>query len=210
MFFSLPVSLTTFLSLSSRLLISSASYSLLFISLVLFLFRLLNFSSLISSFSCFLPLCWGCYWDSSLKSIEYPYDHYFKYSIKHITSLALLLWFCSVLSFERYSSVSSLYLIFCVCFYVLGTRFPALKSSDLIKKRFYNCPAVQCPLFTRTWHFRGFSYYCGWATLAFSPVICNGRLCLLWARFGPCAVSGPVWGHLGLEFCQTRHLPEIQ
>ena len=37
----------------------------------------------------------------------------------------------------------------------------------------------------------------------FSPLVYNGSLCLLWARFAPCVVSGPVWGHFLLEVSQT-------
>lgn len=32
--------------------------------------------------------------------------------------------------------------------------------------------------------------------IAFNPVICNGLICLLWGRFGPCIVHGLVWGCL--------------
>lgn len=51
--------------------------------------------------------------------------------------------------------------------------------------------------------------YCGSVASAFSSVICNGSLCLLWAEFGPCVVSGPVWGHLGLKLSKSKHLPEL-
>ena len=43
---------------------------------------------------------------------------------------------------------------------------------------------------------------CGSAS--FSSVICSDSL--LRAVFGPHAVIGPVWGYLGLELSQTRHL----
>lgn len=49
--------------------------------------------------------------------------------------------------------------------------------------------------------------YCGWAMFALTLVVCNGFLYLLCAVFGPCAVKGPVWGCLGVEFGQTRCLP---
>ena len=51
-------------------------------------------------------------------------------------------------------------------------------------------------------------YCCGCAVLAFSLIVCNGALSLLWAGLGPC-VRGPVWGYLGLEWNQTRRLPEL-
>lgn len=41
-----------------------------------------------------------------------------------------------------------------------------------------------------------------------SPVIYNVSHCLLWAGFGPCVVSGPIWGLLALELSQTWHFPE--
>lgn len=46
--------------------------------------------------------------------------------------------------------------------------------------------------------------------MAFSPLICNDSHCLLWAGFVPCGISGPVWGLLGLQLCQTKHLPEMK
>lgn len=39
---------------------------------------------------------------------------------------------------------------------------------------------------------------CGWVSLAFSPVGCNGPLCLLWAEFCPFANKGPVLVFHGL------------
>lgn len=77
-------------------------------------------------------------------------------------------------------------------------------------------PAVQCLLFTRTWHFMGIFYVCYLhatvvADLAlFNPVMCHGFLCLLLAGFGPCVVREPVWGHFRLEFSQSMYLPEKQ
>ena len=32
---------------------------------------------------------------------------------------------------------------------------------------------------------------------------------LLWMGFGPCVVSEPVWGYIGLELSQTRCFPEV-
>lgn len=44
----------------------------------------------------------------------------------------------------------------------------------------------------------------------FNPVMCHGSLCLLLARFGPCVVREPVWGHFRLELSQSMYLPEKQ
>lgn len=48
--------------------------------------------------------------------------------------------------------------------------------------------------------------YCVMATFSFYLVIYSGSLFLLCAVFGPCGISGPVWGHVGLELSQARHL----
>ena len=120
--------------------------------------------------------------------------------------LAILLWFCSVLSFVTHFSVSSLCLTLSICFYVLGKSdtSPALESSGLMKKRSYNAlqcnvpcspePGVACSLLL--W----LSRFC------FYPIIFSGSLCLLWEGFGPCAISGSVWGHFGLELRQASLL----
>ena len=46
--------------------------------------------------------------------------------------------------------------------------------------------------------------------ICLSPVICKSSLCLLWAGFGPCVVSGTVYGRLGLALSQIRNLPEMR
>lgn len=45
---------------------------------------------------------------------------------------------------------------------------------------------------------------------AFSLIVCNGFLCLLWVGFGPFVVSRSVWGCLGLNLSQTRCLRDMQ
>ena len=56
---------------------------------------------------------------------------------------------------------------------------------------------------------------CNAPTLVAEPLLLSvqssaSHLCLLWAGFSPCVASGPVWSLLGLEFSQTRYIPEMQ
>ena len=57
-----------------------------------------------------------------LKSSEYLYDHYFKFSITHITCFTYISCcdVCPFLSFETFSSISSICLSLCIFFFVLG------------------------------------------------------------------------------------------
>ena len=48
------------------------------------------------------------------------------------------------------------------------------------------------------------------STFAFSSVICNDFLYLLWVGFGLYSVSGPIRGHFGTKLSQTRLLLELQ
>ena len=53
-------------------------------------------------------------------------------------------------------------------------------------------------------------YYCGSLVFVFSPVICNGSLCLLWLGLVSVLLIGQSGAHLGLEFTQTSSFPELQ
>ena len=98
--------------------------------------------------------------------------------------LALLLWFCPIVSFGSYSSVSSFCLTLCVCFSVLGKSAPSptLESRGLMKNR--SCSALQSDAPWSPWHYRGCllcllhaPYSCSWAVFAFGLLICSGSLC---------------------------------
>ena len=83
-----------------------------------------------------------------LISSEYPYDHLFKWSIRHITHIHFTqiscCGFCPVLSLGTHPSVSSFCLILYVCFSLL--RNPAmslaLECNGFMRNRF--CSALQC------------------------------------------------------------------
>ena len=106
--------------------------------------------------------------------------------------LVLLLWFCLILFFGTHSSASSFCVTLCVCFFVLGrwVMSPDLESSGLTKKRPWSImpPGHQKKVFH--WYFLcglHVCYCCGRGMFSFTPVSCNGPLCLLWAhqaRFG--------------------------
>ena len=94
----------------------------------------------------------------------------------------------------------------------------ALESSGLMKKRFYSALQFHVPCSPEP----------GASGVPFICVVCSlllwlscvclqsshlqwfyGCLCLFCVGFGPCVVSGPVWGHLGVELSQTSYLPEM-
>ena len=135
--------------------------------------------------------------------------------------LSLLLWFCPVLLFGTYSSVSLICLTLCVCFCVLGKSAMslALESSRLMKKR--SCCVLLCSIF---WSLEsgasGISLVCvvcvlcscGSVDFSFSPVICSDSLYQLWAIFGYSGVNGPVWGLVesGQTFARDTIVPNTK
>ena len=74
------------ITLSSRLLIhSSASSSLLFILLTMFLISFISYLCYVIPYLCVKSLTHVFH--SFLKSSKYPYYHYFKRSIRHVTNI---------------------------------------------------------------------------------------------------------------------------
>ena len=131
---------------------ASASSILLFIleSVFLILFTV-PFISVIVFLISVLRVYFPHVFQSFLESCDYPYDHCFTFSIRHITyiffflfCLDLWLWPCPVLSFEINFSISSFCRPLCVCFRVLRkSAVPsALESSDFMKKRSWS--TLQC------------------------------------------------------------------
>lgn len=152
----------------------------------------------------------------SFKYTDYLYDHYFRFSIRHnITYLSpfclgFLLWFCLVLSLGTYSSFSSFYLTFCVCFYALrkSATLPILESSGLLMSRSAPQCSITCLPECGT---RGVSYVCCMypATVAKPrfPLVQLSAVALL-AYCGqfliPVDQSGPPWAWVEADQAFTR------
>ena len=121
-------------------------------------------------------------------------------------------------SFIWHISLCLLILFNSMSFSLLGESImsPILEGNGLMKKM--SCCTMHCtvPCLPESGTFRMSSIcivspcYCVLATVSFHPVIYSGTLFLLFAVFGPCGVTGPVWGHIGLELSQTRHSLEMQ
>ena len=160
---------------------------LLFIPSSVFLIWVVEF--FISIWHLFLRLwflCWMSQWDPPLffsSSIRIFMTITLSY-LSNILLISVLFTsheFFPVLSFRTYSYVFSFCPTLFICVLGRSALSPALESSCLIKKR--SCSVLQC---NRTWHHRSVSYvYCMCLTNvvahlpSFSPVICNGSLCLL-------------------------------
>ena len=103
-----------------------------------------------------------------------------------------------VISFGDRIYASSLCLILCFCMFGKSSTCPAFESPSLVKEKSYQhqyaASVVQHPLFTKTWHFRGYLLYvlhapcyCVLATSSFTAVLCRNSV-----YYGRCLVPG--WG----------------
>lgn len=120
--------------------------------------------------------------------------------------------FCGFVLFFHLGHIPSHFVYFWV--YVLGKSF-ALESNALKYKR--SCNALQCNVSCSPEPgSSGVSVMCVVSALLLwlrHVFLHSSRLQWLslpvWAGFGPCVVSGLVWGHLGLELSQSSLLPEL-
>ena len=90
-----------------------------------------------------------------------------------------------------------------------------LENSVLMKKRsVVHCSVMSCSSEPGALEVSSICVVCVfllWMNcFAFSPVIFNGFLCLLWSMSGFYVVTGSVWGHTEFEFDHMRHLAEKQ
>lgn len=146
-----------------------------------------------------------------LKSSEYLYNFYFKF-IRHIIYISLsylislcFLWGCiSVCSF-----------CVTVCFHVLGksAMSPVFDGSDTRKMRACSALKSQCPLFTRTLHFRYVCYVSSMCPVLAELPFSQDQLSAIFACCGQglvlvvlVASHGITW----LELSQPSYLLELQ
>ena len=106
--------------------------------------------------------------------------------------------------------VPSFCLTLCKCFYVLkSAKSLALAGSGLMKKLSYS--ALQCtvPCSPESGTSRVSPMCIVYALLLRLSCFCFQSSCLqwlsllVWTEFGPCVVSGDIWGPLQLLFCVT-------
>ena len=106
--------------------------------------------------------------------------------------------------------VPSFCLALCKCFYVLkSAKSLALAGSGLMKKLSYS--ALQCtvPCSPESGTSRVSPMCIVYALLLRLSCFCFQSSCLqwlsllVWTEFGPCVVSGDIWGPLQLLFCVT-------
>lgn len=106
--------------------------------------------------------------------------------------LALLLWFCTVLLFETYSSVPSICLSVYFCVLRRSATSPDIKGIGLLKK-IPGCPIVQYALFTRTRCSRGISYWVVYGLLLWLSRVCLSSSQLHSPTFPAMVMPDRVW-----------------